>query len=93
MKFLKIETIEEGQIPPRARIAVLRVVDTLIEDCPIMYAITLRLPFKRWKQYFSAGTFEYEQGWCVYTCFITYHKWRREFKRGGMWVPIDTDDL
>jgi hypothetical protein len=93
MKFLKIETIEEGQRPPLARIALIRVVDTFIQDCPISYAIVLRLPFQRWKTYFSSHNLENDQGWCVYTCFLTYHKWRREFKRGGMWVPIETDDL
>ena len=93
MKFLTIENIEEGMIPPLARIVLLKVVDTLVKDCPIQYAIVLRLPFKRWKQYFCIGSLHNEQGWCVYTCYVAWYKWPRVFKRGGMWVPIETDDL
>jgi hypothetical protein len=93
MKFLKIETIEEGQIPPRARIALIKVVDTFIKDCPQQYAIVLRLPFKRWKDYFSSRELDIDQGWCVYTCFLSYYKWPRKFKWGGLWVPLEIDDL
>lgn len=93
MKFLTIETIEEGMIPPRARIALIKVVDTFVKDCPIQYAIVLRFPFIRWKQHFSAPMLETEWGPCVYTCFLTWYKWPRKFKRGGMWVPIETGDL
>lgn len=93
MKFLEIKTIEEGEVPPRARIGLFRVVDTIIEDCPIQYAIALRLPFKRWKTHFSMRTLDNEQGWCVYTCYLTYHKWTRKYKWGGFWTPIELDDL
>ena len=93
MKFLTIETIAEGQVPPRARIGMFRVVDTIVKDCPIQYALVLRLPFKRWKEYFNLGSLDNDHGWCVYTCYVTYNKWSRTFKRGGMWVPIETDDL
>ena len=93
MKFLTIETIKEGQLLPRARIGLFRVVDAIVKDCPIQYAIVLRLPFKRWKQYFHIGSLQNEQGWCVYTCYAAWYKWPRKFKRGGLWVPIETDDL
>lgn len=93
MKFLEVQTIEEGQVPPRARVGLFRVVDTIIEDCPILYAASLRLPFIRWKKYFDLQTLNMEQGWCVYACYITYHKWNRKFNWGGMWTPIETDDL
>lgn len=93
MKFLTIETIEEGQVPPRARIGLFRVVDTIVKDCPIQYALVLRLPFKRWKTFFSYEKLDYDFGWCTYTYYITYNKWARTFKRGSSWTPIEVDDL